>query len=150
MSPCWRNIFRRRYQSAGHSVWRDAVCGRTAATSRRECEQLAGLLLALLAYALLRSTFLFFFNSKECFLFSSSATLAHMLLLTIPFSASRFPLKGTLRLLFAILFINNGAFIIGRAVTCCVLERTKPVPQRYDPADFLPRDPNLTWVVPLW
>jgi hypothetical protein len=74
----------------------------------------AGLLLALLAYALLRSTFFFFFNSKECFLFSSSATLAHMLLLAIPFSASRFPAKGSLLLVFAILlFINNGAFIIG-------------------------------------
>ena len=74
----------------------------------------AGLLLALLAYALLRSTFFFFFNFKECLLFSSSATLAHMLLLAIPFSASRFKAKGTVLLLFAILlFINNGAFIIG-------------------------------------
>ena len=74
----------------------------------------ASLLLAFLAYALLRSTFFFFFNSKECFLFSSSATLAHMLLLAIPFSASRFKAKGALLLVFAVLlFINNGAFIIG-------------------------------------
>ena len=74
----------------------------------------ASLLLAFLAYALLRSTFFFFFNSKECFLFSASATLAHMLLLAIAFSASRFKAKGALLLVFAVLlFINNGAFIIG-------------------------------------
>ena len=73
-----------------------------------------GILLALLAYALLRSTFFFFFNSKECLLFSSSATLAHMLLLGIPFMASSFPAKGVLLLLFAmLLFLTNGAFILG-------------------------------------
>ena len=73
-----------------------------------------GILLALLAYALLRSTFFFFFNSKECMLFSSSATLAHMLLLGMPFTASTFPAKGALLLLLAILlFLTNGAFIIG-------------------------------------
>ena len=42
-----------------------------------------------------RSTFFFFFNSKECLLFSSSATLAHLLLLGIPFMASSFPAKGS-------------------------------------------------------
>ena len=73
-----------------------------------------GILLSLLAYALLRSTFFFFFNSKECLLFSSSATLAHMLLLGIPFMASSFPAKGILLLLFAVLlFLTNGMFIIG-------------------------------------
>ncbi len=73
-----------------------------------------GILLSLLAYALLRGTFFFFFNSKECLLFSSSATLAHMLLLGIPFMASSFPAKGILLLLFAVLlFLTNGMFIIG-------------------------------------
>ena len=72
------------------------------------------ILLALLAYALLRGTFFFFFNSKECLLFSPSAALAHMLLLGIPFAASGFPAKGALLLLFgALLFLTNGAFIIG-------------------------------------
>ena len=72
------------------------------------------ILLALLVYALLRGTFFFFFNSKECLLFSPSATLAHMLVLGIPFMVSSLPAKGTLLLVCAVLlFLTNGAFIIG-------------------------------------
>ena len=74
----------------------------------------AGLFPALMAYALLRSMFFFVFNSKECLLFSSSGTLAHLLMIGIPFAASSFPAKRTLLLVFAVLlFLTNGAFITG-------------------------------------
>ena len=74
----------------------------------------AGLLPALATYALLRSMFFFVFNSKECLLFSSSITLAHLVLIGIPFAASSFPAKRTLLMVFAILlFLTNGAFITG-------------------------------------
>ena len=74
----------------------------------------AGLMPALAAYALLRSMFFFVFNSKECLLFSSSVTLAHLLMIGIPFAASSFPAKRTLLLIFAmLLFLTNGAFITG-------------------------------------
>jgi len=74
----------------------------------------AGILLAFLAYTLLRGMFFFIFNSKECLLFSSSVTLAHLLMIGIPFTASILPAKRILLLIFAgLLFGTNGAFIIG-------------------------------------
>ncbi len=76
--------------------------------------ELSGFLLALLAYALLRAAFFFVFVPKECFLFSNSVTLAHMLMIAIPFAASRLPAKPVLLLVFAaLLFVTNGAFIAG-------------------------------------
>jgi hypothetical protein len=78
--------------------------------------ELSGFLLALLAYALLRAAFFFVFVPKECFLFSNSVTLAHMLMIAIPFAASRLPAKPVLLLVFAaLLFVTNGAFIAGHA-----------------------------------
>jgi hypothetical protein len=78
--------------------------------------EVPGFLWGLVAYLLLRSTFFFFFNAKECLLFSASITLALLLLIGIPFTASNLPdkAKGALLLLVAaLLFVNNGAFIIG-------------------------------------
>lgn len=75
-----------------------------------------GIMLALVAYALVRATFFFIFNAKENMLFSPSATLAHLLLLAIPFAATRMPETAKISLLgliAAALFINNGLFIIG-------------------------------------
>ena len=74
------------------------------------------IVLALLAYALVRATFFFIFNGKENMLFSPSVTLAHLLLLAIPFAATRLPEKAKvtlLALIAAALFVNNGLFIIG-------------------------------------
>jgi hypothetical protein len=74
-----------------------------------------GLLLALLAYALLRGAFFLVFNSREPLLNSSAVTLAHLLIIGIPFAASSFPAKRSLLVVFAVLlFIANGAFIFGR------------------------------------
>jgi hypothetical protein len=73
-------------------------------------------MLALLAYALVRAAFFFVFNAKENMLFSPSATLAHLLLLAIPFAATSLPERAKvtlLALLAALLFVNNGRFIIG-------------------------------------
>lgn len=74
------------------------------------------IMLALLAYALVRAVFFFVFNAKESMLFSPSATLAHLLLLAIPFAATSLPERAKvalLALLAALLFVNNGRFIVG-------------------------------------
>jgi hypothetical protein len=76
--------------------------------------ELSGLLPALLAYALLRAAFFFIFDPDECLLFSSSVTLAHMLMIAVPFAASRLPAKPAVLTAFAVLlFVTNGAFIAG-------------------------------------
>jgi hypothetical protein len=75
----------------------------------------AGLLLALGAFALIRAVFFLIFNPGECLLFSSGTTLTHLLLLGIPFAASRFPAKQCiLAASAALLLIVNGSFMIGR------------------------------------
>jgi hypothetical protein len=74
------------------------------------------IMLALLAYALVRAAFFFVFNANENMLYSPSATLAHLLLLAIPFAATSLPERAKvilLALLAAVLFVNNGLFIIG-------------------------------------
>ena len=76
---------------------------------------LAGVLAALLAYAFLRGLFWFVVNPFECVLFSPPATLAHLLLIGMPFAASRLPAKQGILAAFALLlFITNGTFVIGR------------------------------------
>ena len=94
----------------------------TIVSKQPSAKNQAGLMPALAAYALLRSMFFFVFNSKECLLFSSSVTLAHLLMIGIPFAASSFPAKRTLLLIFAILlFLTNGAFITGDTQVACLL-----------------------------
>ncbi|WP_088347159.1 MULTISPECIES: hypothetical protein [Rhodomicrobium] len=73
-----------------------------------------GLMPALIAYSLARGAFFFVFNPPEALLFSPGVTLAHLLLVLVPFSASRFQGKGPL--LFAaamLLFLNNLQFVGG-------------------------------------
>jgi hypothetical protein len=81
------------------------------------CEDLgrfAGVPQGLLAYAALRAAFFFVVHPGECLLFAPSATLAHMLLVAMPFAASLYPHKGRLLAAFAaLLFITNGSFILG-------------------------------------
>ena len=73
-----------------------------------------GILLALMAYTLLRGAFFLIVNSSEPLLFSSAVTLAHMLVISILFIASSFPAKRMILAAFAVLlFITNGAFVIG-------------------------------------
>jgi hypothetical protein len=75
----------------------------------------AGVLLGLAAYALLRAAFFFAVYPGECLLFASGVTLAHLLLIAMPFATSRFPHKEwLLRACAALLLITNGSFIIGR------------------------------------
>jgi hypothetical protein len=76
---------------------------------------LAGIFWPLLAYALLRAVYFFVLNNRECLLWASGVTLAHLLMIGIPFTASRFPAKGILLAVLAVLiFITNGRFIIGQ------------------------------------
>ena len=78
-------------------------------------DNLAGLLLALLAFTVVRGVFFFVFNPAEPLLFSPTVTLPHLLLLAIPFAMSKVPAKPALLGAFGImLFIANGAFMIGR------------------------------------
>lgn len=76
---------------------------------------LAGILPALMAYTLLRAAFFFIFNPREALLFTPAVTLAHLLIIAVPFTASSFPAKRLLLAALAVLlFLTNGAFIIGR------------------------------------
>ena len=73
------------------------------------------ILMALMAYGLLRGAFFFIFNPDEPLLFSPAITLAYMLVIGIPIAASDFPAKRTFLAAFAgLLFFTNGAFIVGR------------------------------------
>ena len=73
-----------------------------------------GVLLGLLTYALLRGGFYLVLNARECFLYSTATTLAHLLILGTLFAASNFPAKQLLLCSCALLlFIINGTFIIG-------------------------------------
>jgi hypothetical protein len=73
------------------------------------------MLWALLVYALLRGAFFFIVFPDECILFSSSVTLAHLLLLLVPFTASTFPAKGVLLAATALLLLaTTGTFILSQ------------------------------------
>lgn len=78
------------------------------------CTGLAGVGLGLIVYTLVRGTFFFVFDPPEALLFSSSVTLAHLLIIAIPFAAMDFPGKPVLLSALALLlFATNQAFIIG-------------------------------------
>lgn len=73
------------------------------------------ILWALLVYSLVRGAFFLIFDPPEPLLFSSAVTLAHLLMIAIPFTASTFPRKGALIWTCAgLLVVTNGAFIVGR------------------------------------
>ena len=73
----------------------------------------SAILWALSAYAVVRAIFFFLVYPYECLLFSSSVTLAHMLIISIPFVASGFPAKRPLLAAVAVLmFATNGIFVI--------------------------------------
>jgi len=72
-----------------------------------------GLLLPLTAYAIVRAVFFFIFVSDEALLFSPAVTLAHWLILLVPFAASRFPAKRLVLAALAIcLFATNAGFML--------------------------------------
>jgi hypothetical protein len=76
---------------------------------------LTGVMLGLAAFAVVRGFFFLVFLPSECLLFASSVTLAHLLLIAIPFAASSFPWKRpVLAGLAALLFVTNASFILGR------------------------------------
>jgi hypothetical protein len=76
--------------------------------------ELAGVAAGLAGYALLRGAFFLVVNPSECILYASGVTLAHLLLLAIPFGTSRLPGKRAILAACALLLlIVNGAFIIG-------------------------------------
>jgi hypothetical protein len=75
----------------------------------------AGILLGLAAYALLRGAFFLAVYPYECLLFASPVTLAHVLLIGIPFATSSFPAKSALLAAVALLLvITTGTFIISQ------------------------------------
>jgi hypothetical protein len=76
--------------------------------------EMAGLMLGVSVYALLRALFFFLIYPGEYMLFASAVTLPHMLLVAVPFTASTYSRKHLLLAgLAALLFIVNGSFILG-------------------------------------
>lgn len=75
-----------------------------------------GLLLPLAAYAIVRTIFFVLFVPDEALLFSPAVTLAHWLLVLVPFAASRLPAKPVLlAVLCVLLFAVNSSFMVGPA-----------------------------------
>ena len=76
---------------------------------------LTGVMLGLLAFALVRGIFFLVLFPHEPVLFSPGVTLAHLLLVAIPFAASSFPWKRPVLAGFAaLLFVTNASFIVGQ------------------------------------
>jgi hypothetical protein len=91
-----------------------AACLLPRASGRQGCGQLGGLAAGLAGYALLRAAFFLIVNPSECILYGAGVTLPHLMLLAMPFGASRLPGKrAVLAACVVLLFIVNGAFIIG-------------------------------------
>ena len=75
---------------------------------------LTGVMLGLLAFALVRGILFLILFPREPVLFSPGVVLAHLLLIAIPFAASSFPWKrSVLAGIAALLFISNASFIVG-------------------------------------
>jgi hypothetical protein len=76
--------------------------------------EMAGLMLGVSAYAVLRALFFFLIYPGEYMLFASAVSLPHLLLIAVPFAASTYPHKHMLLAgLAALLFVVNGSFILG-------------------------------------
>ncbi len=74
----------------------------------------ASLLLPLAAFALARAAIFLVFNPFEPLLFSPAVTLAHWLIVLVPFAASRFPAKrAVLVVLCVLLIVANAGFMVG-------------------------------------
>jgi hypothetical protein len=80
---------------------------------RPERQAGVGLALPLAAYTVLRGAFFFMFNPAEPMLFTSAVTLANLMIVIVPFAASRFPAKTHVLAGFAaLLFLTNARFMI--------------------------------------
>ena len=76
------------------------------------CDAATGVLVPLAAYSAARGAFFFIFNPAEALLFSPAVTLAHLLIVGVPFATSSIPAKRWLLAAFAaLLLIVNGRFI---------------------------------------
>ena len=74
----------------------------------------AALLLAFGGYTLARALFFVVFNPSEPLLFSPAVTLAHVLIVGLPFAGSQLPYKKTILTAIAVLLlVNNGRFMLG-------------------------------------
>jgi hypothetical protein len=83
---------------------------------RAESPLPAGILFGLAVFSLVRGTFFFIFNPAEPLLFSAAVTLAHLLIILVPFAASRLSWKSWLLASFAaVIFINSGLFMLNPA-----------------------------------
>lgn len=80
---------------------------------RPEAQSSFGLLIPLAAYTLLRGAFFFLFNPAEAMLFSAAVTLPHLMIIIIPFAASKFPAKIPVLAGFAaLMFLTNARFLV--------------------------------------
>jgi hypothetical protein len=72
----------------------------------------AGILAGFAAFSFIRGAFFFVFDPAEPLLFSAPTTLAHLMIVLVPFAASRFPAKQWALAAFAALVaVNNGMLV---------------------------------------
>jgi hypothetical protein len=80
---------------------------------RSERQSRFGLALPLIAYTAVRGLFFFLFNPAEAMLFSAAVTLPHVMIVVVPFAASKFPAKMPVLAGFAaLLFLTNLRFMV--------------------------------------
>lgn len=116
--PTILNYFRFLPQAAIAITFFAVLAGALLALWKKALSRdLSVMLLALLAYALVRCLFFYFIHPLEGLLFTGPVILAHLILLTVPFCASSLPAKQWILAAFALLLmIGNGLFITGLAV----------------------------------
>jgi hypothetical protein len=89
------------------------VAGCVAPVWRPEWQASFGLALPLLAYTAVRGAFFFLFNPAEAQLFSAAVALPNLMILLVPFTASKFPAKMSVLAGFALLtFLTNARFML--------------------------------------
>lgn len=110
--PSFTNYFT-SLTSAGSIVLLGLMAFAGVAPGWRPERQSLDIALPLLAYTVLRGAFFFIFNPAEVMLFSSATTLPILMIVLVPFAASKFPAKVPVLTGFAVLiFLTNARFVI--------------------------------------
>ena len=110
--PAFTNYFT-SLTSAGSITLLGLMAFAGVAPGWRSERQSFDMVLPLLAYTVLRGTFFFIFNPAEVMLFSSATTLPILMIVLVPFAASKFPAKVPVLTGFAVLiFLTNARFVI--------------------------------------
>lgn len=111
--PSFANYFTSLTSAAAVVLFGVMVFVCVAPAWRPERQTRFGLALPLIAYTALRGGFFFIFNPAEAMLFSAAVTLPHLMIVLVPFAASKFPAKMPVLAGFALLlFLTNLRFMV--------------------------------------